>query len=319
MTRRWWTAAGLSAGLSLLASAGCGATSEPPAASDESSGQEAVPGPRAAEPPPSAPVAAAAAEPAAPAPAPAPAPVLTPVDPATAPKAVAVEVPKKVRALIDAKDRTDADRALDAGRHPGELLAFLALVPGAKAAEIITGTGYTTELLARAVGAKGVVYAQNNKFILEKFAAAPWAERLARPINAHVVRVDRELEDPLPPEAKDLDLVVSSLIYHDTVWLHTDRAKMNAAVFDALKPGGVYLVIDHNGRTGSGTSEVMTMHRIEESVVRSEVEAAGFVLQAEGMFLRNPEDLRDWNDSPKAAAEKRGTSDRFVLKFVKPK
>ncbi len=305
----WWTAAGLSAGLSLLASAGCGGSSEPPAATEESTGQEAPP----AEPPPPAPVAATVAEPAA------PAPVLTPVDPATAPKAVAVKVPKKVQALIDAKDRTEADRALDAGRHPGELLAFLALKPGAKVAEIFAGGGYTTELLARAVGPKGVVYAQNNKFILEKFAAAPWAARLERPVNKNVVRVDRELDDPLPPEAKDLDLVVSSLVYHDTVWLGADRAKMNAAVFNALKPGGVYLVIDHNGRTGSGVTEVMTMHRIEESVVRSEVEAAGFKLEAESMFLRNPQDTRDWNDSPKAAAERRGTSDRFVLEFVKPK
>jgi predicted methyltransferase len=320
MTWTWWTAAGLSAGLSVLASAGCGGSSEPPAATEESTGQEAPPTASATPPdaePLSAPVAAAVAEPVTPAPA--PAPTLTPVDPATAPQPVAVKVPKKVQALIDAKDRTEADRNLDAGRHPGELLAFLALKPGAKVAELFAGGGYTTELLARAVGPKGVVYAQNNKFILEKFAAAPWAERLARPVNKNVVRVDRELDDPLPPEAKQLDLVVSSLIYHDTVWLGADRAKMNAAVFNALEPGGVYLVIDHNGRTGSGVSEVMTMHRIEESVVRSEVEAAGFKLDAEAMFLRNPQDTRDWNDSPKAAAEKRGTSDRFVLKFVKPK
>ena len=63
----------------------------------------------------------------------------------------------------------------------------------------------------------------------------------------------------------------------------------------------------------------MSLHRIEESVVRSEVEAAGFKLEDEGMFLRNPQDTRDWNDSPKVAADRRGTSDRFVLKFVKPK
>jgi predicted methyltransferase len=306
------TAVVLGAVWSLLASAGCGGSSEPPAA-EATTGQEAEPAPPATEPQPPAPAAAAATEPVA------PAPVLTPVDPATAPKAVAITVPKKIQALIDAKDRTDADRALDAGRHPGELLAFLALRPGAKVAEIFAGTGYTTELLARAVGPKGVVYAQNNKFILEKFAATPWAERLARPINKNVVRVDRELDEPLPPEAKDLDLVVSSLVYHDTVWLGTDRAKMNSAIFGALRPGGVYLVIDHNGRTGSGTTEAMTLHRIEEATVRAEVQAAGFELEAEGMFLRNPADSRDWNDSPKVAAEKRGTSDRFVLKFVKPK
>lgn len=221
--------------------------------------------------------------------------------------------------MIDAKDRTDADRALDAGRHPGELLAFAGIKPGMKVADLISGSGYTTELLARAVGKKGVVYAQNNKFIVEKFAAAPWAERLARPVNKDVVRVERELEEPLPPEAKDLDAVFMVLVYHDTYWLKTDRARMNKAIFDALEPGGAYIVVDHSGRTGSGSSEVMSLHRIEESVVRAEIEAAGFKLESEGMFLRDPQDARDWNASPMAAKERRGHSDRFVLKFVKPK
>jgi predicted methyltransferase len=108
-------------------------------------------------------------------------------------------------------------------------------------------------------------------------------------------------------------------VYHDTVWLGADREKMNKAIFAALKPGGVYAVIDHSGRTGSGSTETQTLHRIEESVVRKEIEQAGFTLAGEAAFLRNPEDARDWNDSPKAAEARRGTSDRFVLKFVKPK
>jgi predicted methyltransferase len=134
----------------------------------------------------------------------------------------------------------------------------------------------------------------------------------------NVVRVDRELEDPLPPEAKDLDAVFIVLFYHDTVWMKTDREKMNRAVFAALKHGGVYAVIDHNGRDGTGTGESQTLHRIEEKVVREEIEHAGFKLAGEGGFLRNPADPRDWNASPRVAAEKRGTSDRFALKFVKP-
>jgi len=113
--------------------------------------------------------------------------------------------------------------------------------------------------------------------------------------------------------------VFSVLIYHDSVWMQADRAKMNKAVFDALKPGGLYAVIDHSGRAGSGTSETLTFHRIEEAVVRRELEEAGFVIEAQGDFLRNPNDTRDWNDSPKAAGDKRGTSDRFVLEAVKPK
>ena len=108
------------------------------------------------------------------------------------------------------------------------------------------------------------------------------------------------------------------LFYHDTVWMGTDRDKMNAPSSPRFKPGGVYVVADHTGRAGTGTTEAQTLHRIEESVVVKEVEKAGFKLGAEGDFLRNPADPRDWNASPRAASEKRGTSDRFVLRFVKP-
>jgi predicted methyltransferase len=322
MARMIWRYAAV--GLGLITSVSCGGSSEPPAASEESNGAEREPVPPVAaavpEPTPPAPVVpAASAQPAATAPASAPTASVTPVDPATAPKPEPVKVPKNIQKLVDAKDRTDADRALDAGRHPGEMLAFFGIKPGMKVAEIGAGGGYTTELLARAVGPKGVVYAENNKFIIDRFAAAPWAERLARPINKNVVRVDRELDDPLPPEAKNLDAVFSVLFYHDTYWLKADRAKMNAAIMAALKPGGVYAVIDHNGRVGTDSTEVMSLHRIEESAVEAEIEAAGFKLESEGQFLRNPNDTRDWNDSPMAAADRRGTSDRFVLKFVKPK
>jgi predicted methyltransferase len=225
------------------------------------------------------------------------------------------EVAKRV---VEAQDRSADDRALDAGRHPGEMLTFFGIAPGQRVGEIVAGAGYTTELLARTVGAQGKVYAQNNRFILEKFAQKPWAARLAKPENKNVVRVDRELEEPFPADVKDLDCVIDVLFYHDTVWMKTDRAKMNRAIFAALKPGGVYGIVDHSGRDGTSTRESDTLHRIEEKVVREEIVAAGFVLEAQADFLRNPKDTRDWNASPRAAAEKRGTSDRFVLKFVKP-
>ncbi|MEY4576558.1 MAG: hypothetical protein RL701_1261 [Pseudomonadota bacterium] len=261
-----------------------------------------------------------AAAPAAPeAPPEPPGPKLEPVDPATAPQPQALKVPKAIQSIIDAKDRSPADRELDAGRHPGELLTFFGVKAGQRVAEIFAGGGYTTELLARVVGKRGAVYGQNTKLVLERFAQAPWTERLAQPANKHVVRVDRELDDPFPAEAKNLDIVFSVLVYHDTVWQGVDRDKLNTAIFNALKPGGVYAVVDHSGRTNSGITEVETLHRIEESALRAEVERAGFKLAEESNFLRNPQDARDWNDSPKAAADKRGTSDRFVLKFVKPK
>jgi predicted methyltransferase len=229
-----------------------------------------------------------------------------------------VEVPAAIRAVVDAPDRDAEDKKIDAGRQPAELLAFAGIKPGMKVAELAAGGGYTTELLARAVGSSGAVYGQNTASLLEKFAEKPWSARLAKPVNKNVVKVTREFEDPLPPEAKDLDAVFLVLFYHDTFWLKVDQAKLNAAVFKALKPGGVYIVVDHSGRPGTGTTEVQTNHRIEESVVRGEVARAGFKLAAEASFLRNPDDKRDWNASPRAAAEKRGTSDRFVLKYVKP-
>lgn len=226
----------------------------------------------------------------------------------------------RAAAIVAAADRTDDDRAIDDQRRPTELLAFLDLQPGMKVAELMSGFGYTAELLARAVGPDGAVYGQNNRFVLERFAEKGWSERLARPAMKNVIRVDRELDAPLPPEARDLDAVVMVLFYHDTYWMKVDREAMNRAIFAALRPGGVYLVVDHSGREGTGSTEVQTLHRIEESLVVHEIAAAGFKLAGSADFLRNPEDLRDWNAAPSAAAAKglRGQSDRFVLKFVRP-
>ena len=244
------------------------------------------------------------------------------VDAQAKPKVV---VSPSIQAIVDAPDRTSEDKALDAGRHPAETLAFFGIAPGMKVAEIAAGGGYTTELLARTVGPKGTVYAQNSKFLIGKFLQKPWTDRLARPAMKGVVRLDRDFEDPLPPEARDLDVVVDVLFYHDTFWLEgkgadrkVDREKMNKAVFQALKSGGVYGIVDHSGKPGTGSNEVSTLHRIEEKIVRADIEKAGFRFVADADFLRNPNDTRDWNDSPRAAADKRGTSDRFVLKFVKP-
>lgn len=222
------------------------------------------------------------------------------------------------RAIVGSPDRSSEDRMLDAGRHPDQLLAFIGARPGMRVAEIGSGFGYTTELLARAVAPTGVVYGQNTRFIRERFAEKPWTERLTKPVMKNVVRVDREFDDPLPSDATNLDAVVNVLLYHDTVWMKTDRARMNRAIYGALKPGGVYVIVDHSGRPGTGTTETESLHRIEETVVRREIEAAGFRLVAAADFLRNAADTRDWNASPRSAGDKRGTSDRFVLKFAKP-
>ncbi len=223
-----------------------------------------------------------------------------------------------IAAAIAATDRSADDRALDAGRKPGEVLSFFGVAPGQKIGELFAGGGYTTELLARTVGDTGKVYAQNTTEILEKFARKPWAERAAKPVMKHVVAVERPIDDPLPPEATELDEVITILNYHDTVWMKADRAKMNKAVFAALKHGGIYAIVDHSAADGSGTRDCETIHRIDEAVVKTEVAAAGFVLDGESAVLRNPADPRDWNASPHKAADKRGTSDRFTLRFKKP-
>ncbi|HXU04051.1 MAG TPA: SAM-dependent methyltransferase [Polyangia bacterium] len=223
-----------------------------------------------------------------------------------------------VREVVMDPTRLDADRELDAGRHPEELLAFLEVAPGLRFGEIGAGGGYTTELVARAVGERGRVYAENNRFVLERFAAKPWSDRLQRPAMRNVVRVDREFDDPFPPEARDLDGVYVNLFYHDTIWMGANRDRMNKAVFDALRPGGYYVIVDHAARPGSGTADAQTLHRIDEAFVIAEVERAGFKLNAVADFLRNPADKRDWNASPRTAGERRGTSDRFALQFVKP-
>ena len=249
---------------------------------------------------------------------PAATPAASPPTAGPAPRVAMVEVPQAIRDAMGAPDRSDKDRDLDAGRRPGELLAFAGINAGMRVADLGAGLGYTTEILARAVGPNGVVYSENNRFVVERFAEKPWSERLANPALKNVVRVEREFDNPLPPEAQNLDAVFVVLFYHDMVWMGADRDKMNRAVLGALKPGAEYIVVDHSAKDGSGVSDVKTLHRIEERVVVEEVTRAGFRLAAVGDFLRNRSDSRDWNDSPTSAGNRRGTSDRFVLKFVKP-
>lgn len=211
-------------------------------------------------------------------------------------------------AIVAGPDRSDADRETDKRRHPEKLLAFAGVEPGMKVLEIGAGRGYTAELLARAVGLQGVVYAQNTKPRNEL------DERLKKPGMKSVVPVIRPFDDPVPPEAKDLDLITVILIYHDITYLPADRTKMNRRFIEALKPGGHLVVIDHSAKAGAGTSVGRTLHRIEEAALRQELEAAGFKLEAESDFLRDPTDPRDVMF--REASDM--ITDRFALKFVKP-
>lgn len=230
----------------------------------------------------------------------------------------AADVPEPIKAAIAAPDRTDKDRSLDAGRKPGETFAFFKLAPGQKIGELFSGGGYSTELMARIVGPTGKVYAQNTTEVLEKFARKPLTERLAKPALKNVMAVELPTETPFPADAKDLDAVICIINYHDYVNQKVDRAKLNASVLAALRPGGVYGIVDSSAAAGTGLQDTETFHRIDEEVVKTEVTAAGFKLDAESDALRAPDDKRDWNTSPGASKERRGTGDKFVLRFVKP-
>jgi predicted methyltransferase len=294
---------------SLLLFTACGGKSTPPPAAPDNPPATAE---AKAEPPP----AATPTEP--PAPPPAPEPPAAPRPPEPPAYTPSADVPQPIRDAVTAADRDDKDRAIDAGRKPAEVLAFFNIAPGQKVAELFAALGYTTEIIARVVGDGGKVYAQNTKEILDRFARGPLTARLAKPVMKNTVMVEQPADKPFPPDAKNLDAVICILNYHDFVWLKVDRAKLNKAVFAALKPGGVYGIVDHSAKQGSGVNDVQTLHRIDEDAVKKEILAAGFKLDAESDLLRNADDPRDWNASPTQAGEKRGTSDRFVLRFVKP-
>lgn len=197
---------------------------------------------------------------------------------------------------------------MDAERKPAEFLPFTEVKPGMHVLDVSAGAGYTSQLLALAVGPGGALWAQTPK------PGATLTKRLADHPQANFVVVERPFEDPVPDQAGKLDLITLILNYHDITYLPVDRAKMNARLFSALAPGGHFVVIDHSSRSGKGISEGKTLHRIDEAVVLDEVRKAGFVLEAEGDFLRNPADTRDEPSSnPKVP------TDKFALRFVKPR
>lgn len=228
----------------------------------------------------------------------------------------AAQVPANLTAALADPARPAADAARDAARHPAELLALANIKPGGKVADFIIGGGYFTRILSAAVGPTGTVYAyQPAEFI--KFQAK-YGEDLKTVAAAYknVTPLDGSLVGLDLPDG--LDAVITVQNYHD---LHLKpfpadtAAKVNAEVFKSLKPGGVFLVVDHYAADGSGLSAPDTLHRIDIEAVKSEVQAAGFKLAAESPLLRNPADPRTASVFDPAI---RGKTDQFVLQFVKP-
>jgi predicted methyltransferase len=230
-------------------------------------------------------------------------------------------LPTNILAAVNNPSRPAMDTERDANRKPGAVMAFAGIKEGDQIAELVPGGtpkgGYFTRLLSGAVGKDGHVYAfYPTEFdaLLAKLKSSIPGEDSNFPNVSILHQPLASFTAPVP-----LDVVWTSQNYHD---MHDsfagglDLAVVNKAVFDALKPGGVYLVIDHAAAAGSGLRDTETLHRIDEAAVKKEVEAAGFVLEAESDVLHNPAD-------PHTAAifdpSIRGHTDQFVLKFRKPK
>jgi predicted methyltransferase len=216
-------------------------------------------------------------------------------------------------AIVASPNRSDADRQTDARRQPAKMLAFTGARPGMKVLDMEASAGYSTELLARAVAPDGVVYAQDSAAVIERSVKDKFELRAQKPAMKNVVHVVRNYDDPIPPEIGGLDLITFFFAYHDMTYMPVDRAEMNRKLFAALKPGGFLVIADHSARPGDGTTVGKTFHRIEESTLRQEIEAAGFKLAAEADFLRHPEDPRD-----AAVFHPQLPVDEFVLKYQKP-
>jgi predicted methyltransferase len=231
----------------------------------------------------------------------------------TATGAAAAAAPANVAAALADAARPAADKALDAPRHAAEILAFTGVKTGDKVADIYPGGGYYTRLFAKAVGPTGKVYG------VFKAVSANNAKLGQDPAFTNIAIMGGEWTAMKP---EPLDLIFNSQFYHDLYNPEYGAAggpaampTINKAFFDALKPGGTYVVIDHASAAGSGEKDVGTLHRIDEEAVVKGLTAAGFVLESRSQVLRNPADPRTANVFDPGI---RGKTDQFVLKFRKP-
>jgi predicted methyltransferase len=236
--------------------------------------------------------------------------------------AVAASVPAGVTAAVSDASRPDADKQKDSGRKPAESVAFAGIKKGDKVADLLPGAGYYTRIFSKVVGDGGVVYAVQPPPRPNPDAPAgttpppPAVVALSQePAYKNVkVVVARPTEYTLP---EPVDVVWTSLNYHD-IYRAPDNAvaNFNKAAFNALKPGGTYIVIDHAAEPGSGARDTPTLHRIDPEVVKKQVMEAGFKLDSSGDFLKNKNDphTSDVHD-----AKIRWQTDQFILKFTKPK
>jgi len=220
---------------------------------------------------------------------------------------ICAQVAPSDTALLENPIRTERDRQSDARRKPLELLKLAQIAPGMTVLDVASGGGYTAQLLALAVGANGKVWAQIAR-------PSPTLEaRLTAHPQTNLQVLARPLEDVFPADLPRVDRVTLILSYHDIVNTPTEREKMNKAIFNALKPGGFLIVMDHAAKAGSGISQTSTLHRIDQQAVVVELAAAGFKLDGQSDAWANPIDTREQHYSKIEIP-----SDRFALRFVRP-
>ena len=227
-------------------------------------------------------------------------------------------IPAYVKAAVADPGRGD-DAQADARRHPAELATFAEVKPGDSVVDLIPGNGYFTRVFSKIVGPKGQVYAiwPNEYAKVDSDDVATIAALAKNPAYANVSMI-------LEPGAafstpKPVDVVWTSQNYHDypdKFMGNIDPSVLDKAVFAALKPGGLFIVVDHVAEAGSGSRDTDTLHRIDPALVRKQVEAAGFVFEGESNVLRNPADTHKLKVFDKTI---RGHTDQFAYKFRKPK
>jgi predicted methyltransferase len=228
------------------------------------------------------------------------------------------KIPAYITAAVADPNRPEADTKRDADRKPAECVAFAGIKPGDKVADLIPGRGYFTKIFSKVVGPKGWVYA----YYPSNIDAIYTKNGLTFPVPANpnypnVSVIHAPVEKFVAPEK--LDVVWTSQNYHD---MHdkffgpADLAAVNKAIYDALKPGGIYIVLDHAAEAGSGLRDTDTLHRIDPAQVKKEVLAAGFTFVGESKVLADPAD-----DHTKKVFDSsiRGKTDQFIFKFKKPR
>jgi predicted methyltransferase len=234
------------------------------------------------------------------------------------PVKAASEIPAYITAAIADPGRPPEDKAQDVNRKPAEVLAFAGIKPGDKVVDLLPGSGYYTRIFSKIVGPKGVVYAlqptEIDKIAPKRLQAL---KALAdTPAYANVVVLAQPVAAIAIPQ--HVDMVWTSQNYHD---LHNpllgspNMANFNKSIFNALKPGGIFLVLDHAATAGSGVADTNTLHRIDPALVKTEVTAAGFEFVGDSDVLRSPDDNHSLPIFDKSI---KGKTDKFIEKFRKP-